>query len=342
MPKQLKVIGIVISFALAFSSMALSAEDAYTQNKAIDSALNELEEQMQSTAREDYSIPLEAQIIKETPLKKQEVKKQEEQVYEEEMPMEFEAEYRYAPRQGVSSMDDSGSVGLTTAGSEFVYTYKIFDKIPLEMGLGAEYIGIDNSTNFSLPTRLTETSFGTNITLPFFLDKTYLHLGIVPSFFSENWSFNSIDFKMLGQAIFIYKQNDELIFVAGVASFPGYYTSIAPVIGVMYKPNDKLTFNLMPPDPTICYAITKKLTAFAEYNLISNEYKVNKDNMANVTLRYNEQSAGLGLNYQLNKYTNAVFSAGQIFKRNFQYRDSLGTLKIKSGLYSELKFNINM
>ncbi len=338
---MLRSISVAVLFVFLFSYPAFSLEtDTRMESKAtvIAQALQQAETAMQASTtpptetavevNKDYRQSLEAELKNEPS-------------EDEDLPGEFSNYYRYMPRQGVS--ENRGTVGITEAASEYTYEFKAFgEKLPLEVGIGAQYVGIDNSTNFSLPRRLTEVTTGIEATLPFFFDKTYLRLGVAPSFFSDNWSFDSIDFKMLGKAYFIYKPSDKLIFVGGVAAFPGFYSSIAPIAGVIYKPDNKWSFNLIPPRPNIDYALTKKLNVFAEYSLTSNEYKVTKDDERNITLQYQEQHAGLGLNYRFNKYIESSVSMGQIFKRNFQYRDSLGKLKIQSGLYSEFKVTVNM
>lgn len=336
---MLRSMAAIAVFVFLFLHPAFSLEtDTQMPSKStvIAQALKQAEMAMQSAApteetvaevNKDYRQSLEAEL-------------KEEPSEDDDLPGEFSNYYRYMPRQGVS--ENKGTVGITEVASEYIYDFKAFGELPLEVGVGAQYTGIDNSTNFSLPRRLTEVSTGVEATLPFFFDKTYLRLGAVPSFFSDNWSFNSIAFKMLGKAYFIYKPSDKLIFIGGVASFPGFYSTIAPIAGVIYKPDDKWSFNLVPPRPNIDYALTKKLNVFAEYSLTSNEYKVTKDDERNITLQYQEQHAGMGLNYRFNKYIESSVSMGQIFKRNFQYRDSLGKLKIQSGLYSEFKVTINM
>jgi len=329
---QLKISAIALLLIILSATIIQAQEVSSEKNRAITktsarfkktSAPNPIEQ-----ASDDYQQAQETEAT------------QNNSAEEQELPSEIDTSFRYAPRSGTSGIN--GSVGLTESASNYLYKYKIFDQIPLELSAGAQYIGIDNSSNFSLPTRLTETSFDAEITLPFFFDKTYTRLGIIPSFFSDNWSFNSINFKMLGQAFIIYQPCDKFTAILGIAAFPGYYTKIAPLAGIIYKPNDKWSFNLIQPRPNIDYAINKKVSVFTEYSVISNEYKVDKDNMSNVTLQYQEQRAGFGLNYKLNKQATGIFSIGETFKRGFQYRDSLGKLKLKSGLYGELRFNMNM
>lgn len=327
------MLGVICVISLFTSTKALSYQtpEGVERQLVIAQALSDVEEPIKREPAED--------IAKEYRQSLNEVIAQEPQE-EESMPGEVTSYYRYQPRQGTSN--NNGSVGITETAAEYTYELKAFKKIPIQLGIGAQYVGIDNSSSFSLPTRLTEVSTGVEVTLPTMLDQIYLRLGLIPSFFSDNWSFNSIDLKLLSQAFLIYKPSDDFILFGGIGSFPGFYNKIAPIGGMIYRPNDKLSFNIVPPRPTIEYALNKKLSIFSEYSFTDNEYKVYKDDMSNVTLQYIQQRAGLGLNYRFNKFVESSFSVGQIFNRRFQYRDSLGKLKIHSGLYVETRFNINM
>lgn len=255
---------------------------------------------------------------------------------------DWDTRARFMPTRGASSQ--SGKIGITDLASEYSYDIKAFGKLPVEFGVGTRYIGIDNTTAVKLPSRLVAAAFGVETTLPFFnVDKTYLTVGISPSFYSDGWNFRSSSFCLHQRYFLIYQQNEKLAFVAGADVYPGRREQIQPILGVIYKPNERCTFNLTPDNPEISYVLNKKVTLFVEADSSSDEFSVGKDTRKDVSLNYDEMHAGAGLRYNLNKYIQASFAVGGVFNRSIAYdQDSLGKVVPKDGLYTEFHFEISI
>jgi Domain of unknown function (DUF6268) len=276
----------------------------------------------------DYRQRLEEIIVEEKP--------------EEILPQELDAYARYMPFEGAKAQ--SGKVGIFDSASEYSYDIKAFGKLPVQLGLITRYIGIENTTAVELPAHLTQLSFGAETTIPFFnFNKTYITLGLAPSFLTDNWNFNPKSFRMLQRYFLIYQFNPKWTFIYGVGVFPGYKPTVLPILGFIYKPNDSLTFNIVPKNPEISYLLNKKITVFAEADVSGDEFEVTKDNFKNVVLNYNETHLGVGLRYKLNKYTQWTISSGAVFNRSIKYRqDSLGKVTIKDGPYINLRLDIQI
>ena len=129
-------------------------------------------------------------------------------------------------------------------------------------------------------------------------------------------------------------------FVAGVAVYPDYRDKVLPIVGFIYKPNEKWLFNITPDNPTIAYTLNDKVTLFAEGGIMGDEYEVDKDGRKNVVLEYNAYRGGAGISYAVNKYIEGSVAVGGVFNRRLQYRDSLGKVNIDSGMYSEFRIDI--
>ncbi len=249
---------------------------------------------------------------------------------------------RFMPSIGAKSQ--SGKVGIISSASEYNYQIKAFDKIPIEFGVISKYVGIDNSTAVKLPARLTTVSFGAETTLPFFnFDKTYFTIGIAPSFFTDNWNFRSESFHLNQRYFMIYQPNEKLTLICGVDYTPGFKAPVSPIAGLIYKPNNKLTFALIPPNPEIAYALSDKWTVFAQGGYVGDEYKVTQNNLKNVVLDYNELRAGAGVRYSLNKNIEGSLAIGSVFNHSVEYRqDSLGKVTLNNGFYSEFRLSISI
>jgi len=237
-----------------------------------------------------------------------------------------------------------GSIQLTKAETEYIQEFKAFSKLPLKFTLDTSYIGIENSTNVELPAHLNKLAATIEAFLPFFsIDKAYLGIGISPSFYGDSWDFESSDFRIPARAFIIYQpQEQKITYMLGVAVFPDYEGKIIPLLGIIYKPNDKLTLNLTPKNPNINYKLNNKISLFSEFGVVRNEYEVTKGSFNSAVLQYKERYLGAGIRYQLNNYLEGSFSAGEVFKRAFKYRDSLGKVTIENGPYLEAKITVKL
>jgi len=248
----------------------------------------------------------------------------------------FDSYFRYMPSREADAQ--SGKIGIMEADSEYSYEFKAFEKLPVKLSLDNRYIGIENTTGVELPAHLVGLATDIETTLPFFnVDKTYLRLGVSPSFYGEDWDFEASQFRIPSRYFLIHSPNDQWTFIAGVAVYPDFENEVWPILGFIYKPDDKLTFNIVPKRPNISYLLNEKVTLFAEGGNSFGEYEVAKDNLKNVVLQYKEMHIGAGLKYKINRCVQASFSAGGMFNRSLKYRDSLGKVEIKDGAYVEFR-----
>ncbi|MCK9604322.1 MAG: hypothetical protein M0R66_08200 [Candidatus Omnitrophica bacterium] len=321
----------IFAILLAFSQLAL-ANETIDKTDAINRALAQAESKNEAAAEPEtdliYRQRLKEDVVAVTAEK------------EEKLPSEFDTFIRVMPKHGVKSQE--GNLGLLQSDFEYSYEFKAFDKIPVELGVGTEYINIDNSTSVTLPAHLTTVAIGGNITLPFFnFNKTYFRLGITPSFYSDNWNVNSTVFRIPINALAIYQPNDKLTLILGVHIFPsGVDGKISPIAGLIYKPNDKLFFNLVAPTPTITYMFNKKIGLFGEWGFTDEEYLVTKDGEKNLALLYRNVRLGAGALYKFNNFARASFSMGSTLKSYLKYKESLGKVVMKNGLYTECRLEM--
>jgi len=263
---------------------------------------------------------------------------------QEEMDHEIEAYVRYMPSS--DAKNQSGEVEIINSGFGYTYGFTAFGKVPMKFLIDKQYISIENSTGLKLPAHLVSLSTGLEATFPFFgVDKTYLRVGVYPGFHGDDWSFPSSSFRIPSRVFAIYKPNDKWIFILGVAALPDYETEAFPILGLIYKPNEKFTLDLMPLRPMASYALNDKVTLFAEGAWIAGggEFEVDKGYQKNVVLKYRETRLGAGVKYKFNKYIESSISAGGAFDRSLKYRNrNLGKVRIESGPYMEFRVDIKI
>jgi len=312
----------VILFFCFFNLNAYALEDK-AREMAQELALNEVRDD--APVSPQYRQSLEQVVVKE----------------EEYFPAELESYVHYIPSCGAKAQ--SGEIGVIDSASEYSYEIKVADKLPLEFSTSTRYIGIDNSTVVKLPARLTRVDFGVSTALPFFNFKdTYLAVELTPSFLTDNWYLRSSAFSLTQRYFLFHKFDEKFSFICGVRIEPHFEDPYWPILGFIYKPNDRLTFNIVPERPEISYALDKKLTVFLEGDNTSDEFRVSKDNLKNVPLQYNELHLGAGFRYNFNKHVKSSLSCGSVFNRSLKYRDSLGKVAIENGFYTEFRLDILM
>jgi len=326
MPRLLRIISVIFIAFVCFTCFApiLKAE-ADAKTKAMYDAMETPPVEVSKEYRQKLSSDIVAVEQKE-----------------EEFKNEVDSYVRFIPGRSLSSQP--GKISVIESAAEYNYNFKPFDQLPIQLGVGTGNVNIntDDAVPVSLPTQLAGVTFGAETTVPCFkLDKTYLRFGIMPSFYSDNWNFKANSFNLSSVAMIIYQPNKMLTLIAGFASLPGFEDPILPIVGLIYKPNDKLTFNLIPDRPNISYCLTDRFTVFVEGNTSGGEYKVTKDGLK-ATLSYNELHAGAGMKFKVNKYIDASLSAGRLFNHYLKYRDSLGKVNIKDSLYSEFRIEMRI
>ncbi|MDD5116166.1 MAG: DUF6268 family outer membrane beta-barrel protein [Candidatus Omnitrophica bacterium] len=255
---------------------------------------------------------------------------------------ELDTYVRYMPSRGAAAQ--AGRISIVDSATEYSYTVKVLGGLPVEFGLGAKYIGIANTTSVKLPPHLTRVSFGVETTVPFLTVKdTYFTVGLAPMFSTDNWGVRSSALSLTQRYFLIRQASDSLTLIAGVFISPHENDPIMPILGFIYKPNDKLTFNIIPKQPEISYKLNDKLTLFSQADITMDEYRVDKEGLKNIALEYNEIHAGAGLRYKANENIQGNIVVGGVFNRSIKYRrDDYGKITVKNGVYTELRIDIKM
>jgi len=248
----------------------------------------------------------------------------------------------YMPSRSLASQP--GKISIAESYSEFSHEFKIFDKLPLTLSLEDEYIGIGNSgVPVKFPAHLTGLGVGVETILPFFkVDKTYFRIKVIPSFYTDNWSFYASAFRIATESCFVYRASDKLIFMLGAAVYPDYESPVWPIIGVIYRPNDKLSFDFNIDEQSISYKINRLLTVFTEGGFNYDEFNVRRSGSKGTVLRYEESYAGAGIRIKFAKFAEASISGGTIINQYLRYHDGSGRADIKNGPYVALKVQMDI
>jgi hypothetical protein len=141
----------------------------------------------------------------------------------------------------------------------------------------------------------------------------------------------------------IYNPSEKLTIIGGVAVFPDFKEKVFPIFGFVYKPNEKIVFNITSENPSISYSPNEKITFFGEMRTpLGGEFEVTRQNRGGVVLMYNDTRMGVGAEYNFNKSISVCASLGGAFGRYFKYRDEDGKVSMKNRLYSKFSIDVIM
>lgn len=257
---------------------------------------------------------------------------------EDSEPNEFSSSMRFMPSS--TAKHTGAKVQMAQSEIEYSRKFKAFGRLPIVVSLGAEYIGLNNSSGVKLPAQLAVAYADIEVTLPFFnFRNTYFRTAVTPSFCADSWDFDVSDFRIPFRNYLVYEANKKLIFVAGAVVYPNCEDDVSPIAGVIYIPNDKLVFNITTDNPSISYALNRRLTLFLEGDVNIEEFEISQGFVTQRVLRYGESYLGSGVEYELNKYASASFSMGGTFNRALKYRGSgQGKVSLENGFYTQ--FNL--
>lgn len=261
---------------------------------------------------------------------------------EASLSQEVESYFTFLP--SVSSKTGGSHIQIMETEFDYTCEYKLFEQIPVTFSLTNEYIDIKENSSLNLPSHLTGLSAGVDVILPFFnIDKTYINLGVSPSIYRDDWRFTTSSFRMPSNTFLIYKPNEKILFVGGLAFLPDYKDKFFPIAGFVYKPDEKWVFNITTDDPSIAYSPNKKLTIFTQMELpLGAEFEVKNGDSENMVLIYNDMRIGLGVEYKINKCVSVSLAGGGVFDRYIKYRNVDEKLSMENGGYGEFSVDIKI
>lgn len=248
---------------------------------------------------------------------------------------------RHIYSSDIEATDSEMDITTTKLGLE--YEFKAGGVLPVEMGLNIGHKDINTDSPVDLPSHLESRNLklGTKFPAPFIPDdRFFIGVDIFPTLNTDDWKWpigsqgeESGAFRIPFRTYLIFKESDDFILVGGVSVRPEYEREVLPVLGVIYRPNDRLSFNLASDDPNISYKLTDATLVRWEFQYAFDEYEVTRGAQQGVVLQYQEISSGFGIEQQFNETLKGILSAGAVFNRQLEYKDEVGKVAPETGLY---------
>lgn len=263
-------------------------------------------------------------------------------VLAEEPSLEVSVQSRAIFESDVEAQTDGIAVNETEL--EVMDKLKAFGELPIELSFKYGHTDINNDTPTFLPSHLEALNFGLGTKFPaFFINDDHYFMGvdIYPTLNTDDAAWASSAFRVPFRAYLIYKKSDDFILVGGIKIRPDYDSVVLPVLGLIYKPNDRLSFNLASDHPNIAYKLDDKTTLLWEFNYALEEYEVTRNGQKGVVLKYRDFSTGAGLEHAFTPHIKAAVNVGGVFSRRIEYRDDVGKVEPDAGLYAGGRLTAN-
>jgi hypothetical protein len=233
-----------------------------------------------------------------------------------------------------------GSVSLTETFSRVGYETQMHGRLPFSVSFSASHVDIYQEEEVSqvrLPSHLEaqEIDLTGTMYMPFVdREDVYLRIGLTPAFYTDG-EFDSGAFRVSSKIFGIYRPDNRWTWVAGLVARPDFDPVVVPVIGFIFRPDDRWEVNFASLSPGISYRLSDRVTVFSEFRVVSAEYEV--ENQGGRILRYRGWNAGGGVRYSVADSLRAQVSLGGCFNRRFKYADGDGKVVLDDGLYADIR-----
>jgi hypothetical protein len=231
----------------------------------------------------------------------------------------------------------SSEVAMTETAFNFSHEFKMSSGMPVGYALEVGHMDIHYDGPVDLPSHLESRGLSAGIKFPAPLiedDRYFMGLDVKPTFNTDGYTWESGAFRVPLRAYLIYKESDDLIFFGGISVRPDYDVQVLPILGFIYKANDRLSFNIAS-KPHIAYKLTEETTFLWKFNFTLEEYEVTRGSQEGVVLKYKDFSTGVGIEHKFNETIRAALSVGGVFGRRLEYRDDVGKVAPDAGLYTD-------
>ena len=266
--------------------------------------------------------------------------------------IDLTVDYSFLARENLpNSQSANGRTGEQQIGVRANLSVPINDQLSLSVG------GFYNSFLFDLgnpnafprvPLMDNLGTLGATVGFVYKASSRFSILGeVAPDFSGDLNKLTSKDFQIGGMFAVRYSPygDDKLFFLLGIGAKSDAQLVVAPVAGVHWQPNDKLTFNLTVPRPEIDFKLTHGITLFAVGQFNSGDFRVpdstgtaiGRPQFNNAVVSYREIRLGGGLRLKLLPFATVQTEAGEALGRDFDYYRIHENLKVNNAPYVDTR-----
>lgn len=151
---------------------------------------------------------------------------------------------------------DDDSLGWTDLRTEVVTALPFFTREnPIIITPSYELHFLERPIGFDLPPRLHDIALDLHV-FRVFANTWIADVAITPGLYADDHSFDRSDAQRLnGRALGVYAPTLDLKWVLGVTYVNGAWAKVVPVAGVVFTPNDDVSYELVFPRPRVAWRL---------------------------------------------------------------------------------------
>ena len=238
----------------------------------------------------------------------------------------------------------SGDFSLSRTSVSLKSAHEFLDTLPVDLSIRLRHFIMNDDSDVGLPNTLQsrDIKLGIRFPAPYLeMERIFIGLDLLPSWSSagdHDFANEAFRFNFAGSLIF--RESEKFIAACGVWVRPEYRNPVIPFCGLVYSPNDKLSFDFLSSEPSVSYKITDKTKIMFEVSFLSSEFEVTYGTRKGEILRIRDLEAGVGLEYAFNEFFKGALSIGFVFDQKYEYLNAEGKVSPKNSLYVGYRFNL--
>ena len=216
---------------------------------------------------------------------------------------------------------DTG-LGLTTVDLRTQLSFKNFPLLQINPRTSWHFLDGPDFTD--VPNNLYEYAIDFSLFLPLNSQWSFLG-GVAPGLFTDNHNTSSDAYRVMGRALFLYKQSEYTKWAFGIVYLDRDDVSILPAVGVTYSPAayPNLVFDIMFPKPKISYSYFKdgdsERTIYLGGEFGGGTWAIQRSGGTEDVLTYGDLKLALGMEHQLSASRSWFVEAAYVFNRDLEF-----------------------
>lgn len=249
----------------------------------------------------------------------------------DDIDVEVESLNRFFPESDVDN--DTQEIGVIESELDVRFDINPLSDVSFEWDFGFKHVFLsDNASSLDLPAVLVGRTMriAAKAPAPFVDDSRYrVGVSVIPSYFTDSWSdsfgdFETSAFRWQSEYWVEYAGTDRLSWKVGVLFRPDFDLEFLPIVGLHYDINDQWGFRLTSDDVGFTYQLNAKTQLFTEHRYVLDEYEITAGGVDGRVLRQQQNTTGVGVQYNINSDSYAKVSFGGAYNRSFEFVDGQG------------------
>lgn len=219
------------------------------------------------------------------------------------------------------SSDAGGHVALTEGRAKVGRTFRVNSQWSLTPELAYSVLQISAPAPARLPEDLHTVSAGlrTDYRVKPGLSCSFL---FTPTIASDFKGLGHDDLRVRFGVTVRYSLSDKTTLLGGLVFQQGYHAGrVLPIVGVIYRPDDRWTISLAAPRPGVSYKLNKDLRFNVGGEMTGGEYQLHEGGSGAGVIRYRDFRALGGAEFTVAGPLQGEVAAGYAFARRFTFYD---------------------